>query len=90
MPGGNKMSPGGGGWRSRFCGYGGWVPPWPAGNPFWGPYACGWGFAPPGAPSHYAPQYSREMEVEFLKGQAAYLERCLKDIKERLRELGEE
>lgn len=91
MPGWNKMGPGSGGpWWYGYGGYGGWGPPWTGGHPYWGPPPPGYGFPPAGAPYQFAPPYSREREIDFLKEKAAYLEEALAEVKKRLRELGEE
>lgn len=86
MPGGYRMGGGGGPW---WHGYGWpWGPPWAAQNPYWG--APMYGFPAAGAPPYqFAPQYSRELEINFLKEQAQHLEKTLEEVKKRLRELGE-
>lgn len=94
MPGGNQTGPGGGGpWKWGYGGYGCWGPPWTAPwagvYPYGGPPVYGCGFPPAGVPFQFAPPYSPEMEIEFLKQQADYLEEALAQVKKRLRELGE-
>lgn len=83
-----------GGAGNPYGGYGG-----PFGGPYWGPYwpptppypgwAAPWGFAagPAGPPPGYGFPYGPEAELEFLRGQAEYLEDLLDGIRKRIQEL---
>lgn len=102
MPGYANAIPGRGFWgggRGGAWGRGGGGGGWGRRNQFYATGLTGWqraayGFpafggmpyAPGFAPS-YAPSVVREQEVEALKGQAAYLESALADIKKRIEEL---
>ncbi len=78
------------GWRNWYYATG--LPGWArAGSlPAWGapPYApYGAGAAPLAYGAPYAPQVTREQELDFLKGQAEYLEDALEGVRKQMQEV---
>jgi len=78
------------GWRHWYYATGlpgwaraGWLPAW--GAPPYAPYAAP--TAPLAYGSPYAPQMTREQELDFLKGQAEYLEDALEGVRKQIQEV---
>ena len=75
------------GWRNQFYATGltGWQRAGVGAPAYGNPAAYGAPFAPQAAP--FAPQMTKQQELDMLKGQAEYFEDALDGIKKRLQEL---